>query len=248
VADHVSFSPDFHGTTEAYLLCLGLNLVGCTSAVIQQEYESGFVSTLRASGGDSAYVPTTTIYSESDDIVQPQTGFQASAYLLDARNVGVTNIDIQQICPGNDAAGGDIDHQGTIYNALAYAAVVDALTHPGPASLKRIDLTKVCQEEIAPGLTAFDMQAIESKCFFKPLHDSHSNRLHYHTALECPYKSVQGNIGASDPALRLGRTENLVKPYFVKTDECKYLLGRCTIVLPHNCVRPILVSDPAQRE
>lgn len=111
-------------------------------------------------GGDSAYVPTTTVYSETDEIVQPQAGVLASAFLGDARRVGVTNVDIQSVC-GLGGAGGLVTHEGVLYNALAWALVVDALTHPGPAKLARIDTREVCKQLAAPGLDVGDVMATE---------------------------------------------------------------------------------------
>jgi len=66
--------------------------------VSKQEYNSTFVATLRNAGGSSAYVPTTSIYSIFDEIVQPQEGTGASAYILDKRNVGMTNVELQNAC------------------------------------------------------------------------------------------------------------------------------------------------------
>jgi hypothetical protein len=161
VTDFIALSPDYHGTTEGYLICLGLPSLGCTPAVIQQEYASAFVSTLRLRGGDSAYVPTTTVYSETDEVVQPQAGVLASAFLGDARTVGVANVDVQSVC-GVAPAGGLVTHGGVLYNALAHALVVDALTHAGPASLARVNSFQVCQQLAAPGLDGGDVLATGS--------------------------------------------------------------------------------------
>ena len=104
----------------------------CPPSVIQQEYNSNFIATIRGDGGDSAYVPTTTIFSSTDEIVQPQSPVTgASAYLLDARGVGVTNNQVQAICGGRGLAGSFYTHEGVLYNPLGYALTIDALTNGG---------------------------------------------------------------------------------------------------------------------
>jgi hypothetical protein len=131
-------------------------------SIIQQEYSSNLITTLRSNGGDSAYVPTTTLYSSSDEIVQPQSGTGASAYLLDARGVGVTNNQAQTVCPGQPA-GGNFTHEGMLYNPLSYALAVDALTHSGPGQVSRLNLATICAELVTPGLTANDIVLTEGK-------------------------------------------------------------------------------------
>jgi hypothetical protein len=156
VSDLISISPDFHGTLLAYYSCPGAPSPNCVPSIIQQEYNSNLINTLRANGGDSAYVPTTTLYSSADQVVQPQDGTGASAYMLDARGVGVTNNQIQTICPGQPA-GGSFTHEAMLYNPLSYALAVDALTHSGPGSVSRLNLATVCAQLVAPGITANDI-------------------------------------------------------------------------------------------
>ncbi len=162
VSDFVSISPDFHGTEFAYASCPGTASVNCVPAVIQQEYNSNFVTTLRANGGDSAYVPTTTLYSSADEVVQPQNGTGASAFMLDARGVGVTNNQVQYVCPGQPA-GGNFTHEGMLYNPLSLALIQDALTHPGPGEVSRLNLASVCAELVSPGITPQDIVLTEGK-------------------------------------------------------------------------------------
>src|ERR1700761_6924535 len=152
VSNLIAHSPDFHGTVLAYILCPGFPRLPCPPSVIQQEYNSNFISTLRSNGGDSAYVPTTTVFSSTDEIVQPQSPVTgASAYLNDARGVGVTNNQVQAVCGGRPA-GGFYTHEGVLYNPLGYALTVDALTNGGPGRTSRIDLNTVCNEIVSPGL------------------------------------------------------------------------------------------------
>jgi hypothetical protein len=161
-SDLISVSPDFHGTVTAYLYCPGTVSTTCTPSIIQQEYTSNFIATLRSNGGDSAYVPTTTIYSGADQVVQPQSGTNASAIMGDARHVGVTNNQAQIVCPGQPA-GGNYTHEGMLYNPLTFALAVDALTHPGPGLPSRINLNTVCSEAVTPGITANDVVLTEGK-------------------------------------------------------------------------------------
>lgn len=98
VSNKIGISPDYHGTIEAQALCPGFVTPGCTPAIAQQNYNSTFIATLRNNGGDSAYVPTTNVYSIFDEIVEPQQDPNASGALNDARNVGVSNTEVQSVC------------------------------------------------------------------------------------------------------------------------------------------------------
>jgi hypothetical protein len=105
VNNFIALSADFHGTIQASILMpfkVGLGNPGVWS----QRMTSNFIKTLRADDGDSAYVPTTSIYSATDEIVQPQSGTAASAYLKDVRGVGVFNCELQRVAPFTPAVSG----------------------------------------------------------------------------------------------------------------------------------------------
>lgn len=138
-------SSDFHGTIEVPLICpIAGSIIFCDPAVVQQDYSSSFVATLRANGGGSAWVPTKSIYSGNfDEIVEPQQGTNASAYLALDR-ASVTNNELQTICPLFSAAAGFNGHAMTLYNPLTMALIKDAFTHDGPGQPSRLDLTSIC--------------------------------------------------------------------------------------------------------
>ncbi|KAK5166319.1 uncharacterized protein LTR77_008580 [Saxophila tyrrhenica] len=160
VTDLVAFSPDFHGTILADLIDAGEPL---PPSVLQQEYNSNFITTLRANGGDSAYVPTTTVYSGFfDEIVEPQQGRGASAFLNDARGKGVTNNEVQKVCPNGSPGGSFYTHEGTLYNPLGFALLVDALSHKGPGRPSRLNLKQVCWNYLTPGLDLTDFLLTEN--------------------------------------------------------------------------------------
>ncbi|KAJ5166631.1 lipase [Penicillium canariense] len=160
VQDFIAISPDFHGTVVGTLACPALTYLICTPSLFQQAWNATFIATLRSDGGDSAYVPTTTIFSAFDEIVQPQVGPDASAHLGDIRGVGVTNALVQDVCAGQPAAG-FYTHEGVLYNPLAWALALDAIAHDGPGSVSRVDLKRVCAQVLAPQLGLGDVLGTE---------------------------------------------------------------------------------------
>ncbi|KAG9825606.1 alpha/beta-hydrolase, partial [Aureobasidium melanogenum] len=160
--NHIAISPDYAGTVNANLICPeGLP---CDPSVFQQEYKgtSNFIDQMRLNGGDSAYVPTTTVYSGLfDEIVEPQQGTGASAYLNDARNVGVTNNYLQGICPGLPG-GSFYTHEGVLYNPIAFGLVKDALINGGAGQTSRLDVNTLCNMYLAEGLNVSDLLLTEN--------------------------------------------------------------------------------------
>lgn len=160
--DHVAVSGDYDGTQLAYLLCPGfatVNNIACTPSILQQTYFSQLINKLRQTDGDSAYVPTTTIFSATDEIVQPQIGSGASGYIKDSRGVGVSNNYLQDVCAFQPGSGFYL-HEGVLYSATAYALVVDALTHDGPADINRV--RRSCAQTLPAGLTQTDLIETEA--------------------------------------------------------------------------------------
>lgn len=52
-----------------------------------------------------------------------------------------------------------MNHEGVLYNALAYALAVDAIKNEGPGQLSRINATEACTQFAAPGLSLNDVLA-----------------------------------------------------------------------------------------
>ena len=142
MGEFIPVAADFHGTELAPAICPSFPKLSCAPSVLQQEYNSNYVRTLRENDGDSAYVPTTSLFSGFDEIVQPQSK-NASAALKDARNVGVGNYQFQNLCP-NNTAGRYYTHEGSLYNPVGYALAADALKHGGVGDPSRIDLEHLC--------------------------------------------------------------------------------------------------------
>lgn len=156
VSSFVAISASFNGSSIYNDRLSQLWRLACPS-LLQQMSNSTFVATLRDAEGDSAYVPTTSIYTVDDEIIIPQQGENASARLGDARGVGVTNVEIQVHCPSTTKAGQRVSHVAVIYHSLTWALITDALTHGGSADMERIDLTAVHELQHAPGTSPLDI-------------------------------------------------------------------------------------------
>jgi hypothetical protein len=160
VTDQISISPDYHGTINANLI--SPPGIPYPASVLQQQYNSDFMKTLRANGGATAYVPTTNVYSSFfDEIVEPQSGVGASGFLSSSFTARSSNTDVQKTCP-LQPAGGFYDHETTLVNPLGYALLVDALTHDGPGELSRIDVKRYCGMLLSPGLGLGDLLATQN--------------------------------------------------------------------------------------
>ncbi|RAL10175.1 esterase/lipase family protein [Aspergillus homomorphus CBS 101889] len=155
VSNFIAISADFAGTVGAWALCPFKGTQPGTPAVWHQTRNSNFIAALRSHGGDSAYVPTTSIYSATDEVVQPQSGMGASAYMKDERGVGVTNCELQ-VHARLKPAGLIYSHEAVLYNPLAWALAADAIQNGGPGSFERIDLGAVCMRSKAAGLSLID--------------------------------------------------------------------------------------------
>jgi triacylglycerol lipase len=81
----------------------------------------------------------TTVRSLDDEVVQPTHGPDPTSALR-----GATNIVIQRVCPGRE-----VSHITTGVDSVSYAALIDAVTHRGPASVERFS-PRVCNRAFAP--------------------------------------------------------------------------------------------------
>lgn len=143
VDDVIGFSGSNHGTT---VLTPSDCAAGCPPADWQQMAGSNFIRALNSGAETFPGISYTEIYTHTDEVVQPNSGPDASAALHTGGGM-ITNVAIQDICPA------DVNEHlavGTI-DPVAYALAVDALTHPGPASVARVP-SSVCSQLYMPGV------------------------------------------------------------------------------------------------
>jgi hypothetical protein len=79
----------------------------------------------------------TAIYSDTDELVQPTTSGQFA---------GAAAVHIQALCPGRY-----VGHVQQVFDAVAIAAALDALGHPGPADPARVG-SAPCTQAYGPGI------------------------------------------------------------------------------------------------
>lgn len=157
VTDFIALSPEFHGSTVSTLIC---DNFGCSPGFYQHKYDSHYIAALRSDHGDSAYVPTTTLYSAHDQYAFPQSGTNATGYLHDVRGVGVSNNEVQVVCH-NKPAGSNYTHEGILFNPLTHALIKDALENDGPGEMSRVG-NGPCAHYADPKLDIADVLATES--------------------------------------------------------------------------------------
>jgi triacylglycerol esterase/lipase EstA (alpha/beta hydrolase family) len=138
VDDVVGMAPSSHGTQVAEWMCNP----DCAPAIWQQRADSAFMAALNDGPETWPGISYTVVYSRTDGIIVP-----AESSRLTTGAGRIANIAIGEACPGRT-----VDHLGLgTYDPVTHALVVDALDHPGPASLSRFD-TGACTKTFQPGV------------------------------------------------------------------------------------------------
>ena len=136
VDDMVTLATPNHGT-ELADRCNNF----CPPAAWQMAPGSKFIAALNSEDETPGGVSYTSVYSLTDELVQPATPNPTAAL------AGGTNVLIQDVCPGRP-----VDHVGFAYDNAVYHVVIDAFTHPGAADPSRIDTLAACADLAFPGV------------------------------------------------------------------------------------------------
>jgi len=148
VADLVSVAPDNQGVSlgaaavvppVGVLACSG---IACPQGVWQQLVGSQFIGAVNSGQETFPGIDYSVIYSYLDGLVQPQ-----DTVLHPAAGTSYRRIAIQSVCPLRVA-----DHltNGTT-DAVSWALILDAITHPGPVDGGRFAPT-TCSKGFFPGM------------------------------------------------------------------------------------------------
>jgi len=124
VSDVVSAAAPQHGST----VSIDCAAFGCSASAWQRRADSRLIAALN--GGDESPGRTawTTLRTLDDGNAQPVSGTHPTSVLDGARN-----LLMQRICPGRH-----VEHLAMAFDAVAYAVLRDATTHPGPARVRRL--------------------------------------------------------------------------------------------------------------
>ncbi|MBM7369412.1 alpha/beta hydrolase [Gordonia hydrophobica] len=115
----------------------------CVPSMWQMRQGSTFLTALSSGDQTPGDISYTSIYSQTDEFVFPQTPLSVSRLSGNAKNIRV-----QSVCPGRV-----VDHVGATGDAVVYALAEDALIHAGAAQPARVN-RRVCGDSTLPGLSA----------------------------------------------------------------------------------------------
>jgi triacylglycerol esterase/lipase EstA (alpha/beta hydrolase family) len=136
VDDLVMLATPNHGALFADAACAALP---CPPALMQSRLAgSQFMAALNRGDETPSDVSYTSLYSHLDVVIQPSLP-EASAALD-----GAVNLAVQDFCPGRP-----VDHAQHVYDAAMWALGTDALLHPGPLDIRRVDAA-VCGQLVMP--------------------------------------------------------------------------------------------------
>lgn len=130
-------------------------LVFCTPSCVapfwQMRQRSQFIRALNQDDETPGDVSYTSVYSRTDQFVQPSQPNDGTASLI-----GGTTIAVQDVCPTRIVEHIGVVSDAVVY-AVVYAVVMDAITHPGPASVSRINAS-VCGQQLMRGVDQRDAE------------------------------------------------------------------------------------------
>ncbi len=145
VNDVIGMAASNHGTTVLVQCVVGRTK--CPPGVWQQGSKANFIRALNSRAETFAGLSYTVIYTHTDEVVQPNHNEAKSSSALRTGRGRITNVATQNVCRG------DVYEHLTIgtVDPVAYALVMDALTHRGPAQPARVDRS-VCRQVYQPGV------------------------------------------------------------------------------------------------
>jgi hypothetical protein len=149
VSDVVSASAPQHGSTS--IPSEYCQTFGCPAAVWQRLPNSHLLAELNKGdetpGGTTAW---TTLRTLNDTTAVPADGPNPTSALE-----GASNLVIQDICPGRQAR-----HVDMAFDAVAYAALRDAMLRRGPAEASRLRDGQACDWQCVGNVTPADVTSV----------------------------------------------------------------------------------------
>ncbi|MFE7136047.1 esterase/lipase family protein [Streptomyces sp. NPDC057638] len=134
VDDAVALGTPERGVAAGDLVCAAAR---CAPALWQMRSGSAFLRALNSGDQTPGPVSYTSVYSRDDLVAAPY---------WTAVKEGARNIKLQDVCGIRL-----VTHMGLLYDALAFALVVDALGGPGPADPARLP-RGACRDAYLPGV------------------------------------------------------------------------------------------------
>lgn len=146
VSDFVLQAGPNHGTSNAPVVPLLPGVTGLPEALYQFPPTSLFTTAVNKGDETPGDIDYTNLYTQFDELVQPVTPVPTAALDWQANNPKVSNILLQDLCPGRF-----VDHVSIgLTDRLSFELALDAIANPGPASIERAGgATALC------GLAAF---------------------------------------------------------------------------------------------
>jgi pimeloyl-ACP methyl ester carboxylesterase len=141
VDDVISLAGPLKGSPYSKALCLAFP---CVEWMHNSVEGSPFMTAINEPAMTPFPADATSLLTEYDELVQPPS---IAMYDPAPRTSSVL---LQSVCPGRRA-----EHGAMAIDALAYALVLDALDHPGPANPARIDRA-VCDKDFIEGTNVAD--------------------------------------------------------------------------------------------